>query len=32
MNGKYFHWDNVRKNKEIGEFEEIKITRAVGVK
>jgi len=27
MNGKYFHWDNVRKNKEIGEFEEIKITR-----
>jgi len=26
MNGKYFHWDNVRKNKEIGEFEEIKIT------
>ncbi len=24
MNGKYFHWDNVRKNKQIGEFEEIK--------
>jgi L-asparaginase len=24
MNGKYFHWDNVRKNKEIGLFEEIK--------
>ena len=24
MNGKYFHWDNVRKNKETGEFEEIK--------
>ena len=24
MNGKYFHWDNVRKNQEIGEFEEIK--------
>ena len=24
MNGKYFHWNNVRKNKEIGEFEEIK--------
>lgn len=24
MNGKYFTWDNVRKNKEIGEFEEIK--------
>jgi L-asparaginase len=23
MNGKYFHWDNVRKNKEIGLFEEI---------
>lgn len=23
MNGKYFNWDNVRKNKEIGEFEEI---------
>jgi L-asparaginase len=25
MNGKYFNWDNARKNKEIGEFEEIKI-------
>ncbi len=24
MNGKYFHWDNVRKNKQLGEFEEIK--------
>ncbi len=24
MNGKYFHWDNVRKNKQRGEFEEIK--------
>jgi L-asparaginase len=24
MNGKCFHWDNVRKNKKIGEFEEIK--------
>jgi len=24
MNGKYYHWDNVRKNKEIGLFEEIK--------
>ncbi len=23
MNGRYFHWDNVRKNKDIGEFEEI---------
>ncbi len=23
MNGKYFNWDNVRKNKKIGEFEEI---------
>ena len=23
MNGKYFTWDNVRKNKKIGEFEEI---------
>jgi len=23
MNGKYFHWGNVRKNKGIGEFEEI---------
>ena len=22
MNGKYFHWDNVRKNKEVGLFEE----------
>jgi len=21
MNGKYFHWDNVRKNKQSGEFE-----------
>ncbi|MDO8499112.1 MAG: asparaginase domain-containing protein [bacterium] len=24
MNGRYFKWDNVRKNKKIGEFEEIK--------
>lgn len=24
MNGKYFHWDNVRKNRNTGEFEEIK--------
>jgi len=24
MNGKYFHWDNVRKNKQTGTFEEIK--------
>ena len=24
MNGKYFNWDNVRKNKQRGEFEEIK--------
>ena len=24
MNGKYFLWDNVRKNKKVGEFEEIK--------
>ena len=24
MNGRYFHWDNVRKNKESGVFEEIK--------
>ena len=23
MNGKYFNWDNVRKNKEVGEFEEL---------
>jgi L-asparaginase len=23
MNGRYFRWDNVRKNKQIGEFEEI---------
>jgi L-asparaginase len=23
MNGKYFHWNNVRKNKQLGEFEEI---------
>ncbi len=23
MNGKYFSWDNVRKNKQLGEFEEI---------
>ena len=24
MNGKYFHWDNVRKNRLTGEFEEIR--------
>jgi L-asparaginase len=24
MNGRYFHWDNVRKNRQIGEFEEIR--------
>jgi len=24
MNGKYFHWNNVKKNKEAGEFEEVK--------
>lgn len=24
MNGKYFNWDNCRKNRNIGEFEEIK--------
>ncbi len=24
MNGCYFKWDNVRKNKQVGEFEEIK--------
>jgi L-asparaginase len=24
MNGRYFHWDNVRKNKETGMFEEMK--------
>lgn len=24
MNGRYFNWDNVRKNKELGEFVEIK--------
>ena len=23
MNGRYFHWDNVRKNKQTGEFEEM---------
>jgi len=25
MNGKYFHYDNVRKNKKLGIFEEIKV-------
>jgi len=25
MNGKYFHWNNVRKNKETGKFEKILI-------
>jgi len=24
MNGKFFTWDNVRKNKKLGEFEKIK--------
>ena len=24
MNGRYFHWDNVRKNKKLGVFEKIK--------
>lgn len=24
MNGRHFHWDNVRKNKETGVFEEVK--------
>lgn len=24
MNGRYFYWDNVRKNREVGIFEEIK--------
>lgn len=24
MNGRCFHWDNVRKNRETGEFEEVK--------
>jgi L-asparaginase len=24
MNGKYFHWDNVKKNRQTGVFEEIK--------
>ncbi len=24
MNGRYFHWDNVRKNKETGRFEELR--------
>ena len=24
MNGKYFTWDNVRKNREIGEFETLR--------
>jgi L-asparaginase len=24
MNGRYFNWDNVRKNKAKGEFEEIR--------
>lgn len=23
MNGRYFHWDNVKKNKQTGEFEEL---------
>lgn len=29
MNGRYFLWDNVRKNKKIGYFEEIKPKKAV---
>ena len=24
MNGRYFHWNNVRKNKQTGQFEELK--------
>lgn len=24
MNGRYFNWDNVRKNKEVGDFEELR--------
>jgi L-asparaginase len=28
MNGKYFHWNNVRKNKQTGEFEEISLQQA----
>jgi L-asparaginase len=24
MNGRYFHWDNVKKNKQTGIFEEVK--------
>jgi L-asparaginase len=24
MNGRYFNWDNVRKNKQTGMFEEVK--------
>jgi L-asparaginase len=24
MNGKYFNWDNVRKNRQTGQFEELK--------
>jgi hypothetical protein len=24
MNGKYFSWDNVKKNRKTGEFEEIR--------
>ncbi|HSC39973.1 MAG TPA: asparaginase domain-containing protein, partial [Chitinophagaceae bacterium] len=24
MNGRYFNWDNVRKNKQTGQFEELK--------
>jgi L-asparaginase len=23
MNGRFFHWDNVRKNRKTGEFEEL---------
>jgi len=25
MNGRYFHWDRVKKNKDLGEFEEIEL-------
>jgi L-asparaginase len=31
MNGKIFHWDNVTKNKESGEFEEIPHERVTSV-
>jgi L-asparaginase len=28
MNGRYYHWDNVRKNKSTGCFEEIRMTQS----